>query len=100
MFRCDKQCNERSLSYWQLASVVNNEGEKSYTTNLCQKCFNKHLKEKGEKATDICAVESSCGEKSVPWKDLEDDVKRTICTWDVGIRLLRKSKSKKVSRAG
>ena len=27
MFRCDKQCSEKSLSYWQLASV------ESYTTD-------------------------------------------------------------------
>ena len=49
MFRCDKQCSEKSLSYWQLASVVINEGEESYTTNSCQKCFNNSLKAKGEK---------------------------------------------------
>ena len=29
MFRCHKQCSEKSLSYWQLASVVINEGEES-----------------------------------------------------------------------
>ena len=49
IFRCDKQCSEKSLSYWQLASVMINEGEESYTTNLCQKCFNNVLKAKGEK---------------------------------------------------
>ena len=37
MFRCDNQCSERTLSCWQLASVVVQEGEESYTTNLCQK---------------------------------------------------------------
>ena len=26
LFRCDKQCSEKTLSYWQLASVVVNEG--------------------------------------------------------------------------
>ena len=36
MFRCDKPCSEKSLSYRQLASVVIYEGE-SYTTNVCQK---------------------------------------------------------------
>ena len=48
MFRCDKQCSEKSLSYWQLTSVVINEGEESYTTNLCQKCFDNSLMAKGE----------------------------------------------------
>ena len=28
--------------------VVIIEGEESYTTNLCQKCFNKYVKAKGE----------------------------------------------------
>ena len=30
------------------ASVVLNEGGEAYTTNLCQKCFSKHLQAKGE----------------------------------------------------
>ena len=48
LFRCDRQCSEKILSYWQLASVVVNEGDEAYTTNLCQMCFNKHLQAKGE----------------------------------------------------
>ena len=48
MFRCDKQCSQKTLSFWQLASVVMNEGDKAFTTNLCQMCFNKHLQAKGE----------------------------------------------------
>ena len=48
LFRCDKQCSEKTLSYWQLASVVVNEGDEAYTTNLCQRCFNKHLQAEGE----------------------------------------------------
>ena len=38
-----------------------------------------------EKNTDICAVETGCREIGEPWKDLENDGRRTICTWDVGI---------------
>ena len=48
LFRCDNQCSEKTLSCWQLASVVHNEGNEAHTTNLCQKCFNKHLQAKGE----------------------------------------------------
>ena len=48
LFRCDNQCSEKTLSYWQLASVVINEGEESHTTNICQMCFNNSLKAKGE----------------------------------------------------
>ena len=32
MFRCDKQCCDNSLSCWQLASVVVNEGEECAST--------------------------------------------------------------------
>ena len=49
LFRGDNQCSEKTLSCWQLVSVVLNEGGESYTINLCQKCFNKHLQAKGEK---------------------------------------------------
>ena len=38
MFRCDNQCNGKTLSFWQLASVVIKEGEESCTANACQKC--------------------------------------------------------------
>ena len=66
-----------TLSYWQLASVVINDGEESYTTNLCQKCFNKHLQAK-RKTDDKCAVKTGCGEEGVPWKDLENDGKNRL----------------------
>ena len=51
IFRCDNQCSEKkkTFSFWQLASVVLQEGEESCTTNLCQECYNDSLKAKGEK---------------------------------------------------
>ena len=49
MFRFDIQCSEKTFSFWQLASVVIQEGEESYTTNMYQKCYNDSLKAKGEK---------------------------------------------------
>ena len=33
LFRCDNQCSEKTLSHWQLASVVVNEGDEACTTN-------------------------------------------------------------------
>ena len=39
-------------------------------------------------------------EKCVPRKDVENDLKRTICTWDVGIFSPRKKQSEEFSRAG
>ena len=32
LFRCDNQCSEKTLSFWQLSSVVIKVGEESYTT--------------------------------------------------------------------
>ena len=49
LFRCDHQCSEKTLSFGQFASVVIKEGEESYTTNLCQQCYNKSLEAKGDK---------------------------------------------------
>ena len=48
LFRRDKQCREKTLSCWRLASVVVNEGDEAYTTNLRQKCFSQHLQAIGE----------------------------------------------------
>ena len=50
LYRCDRQCSEKNLSNRQLASVVVNGGDEAYTTNLCQKCFYKHLQAKGEES--------------------------------------------------
>ena len=49
LFHCDNQCSEKTVSFWQFASLVVKEGEESYTTNVCQQCYNKHLEEKEEK---------------------------------------------------
>ena len=48
LFRGDNQHRERTLSFWQFASVVK-EGEESYTTNLCQRCHNKSREGTGDK---------------------------------------------------
>ena len=49
LFRCDNRCSEKQFSFWQFASVVIQEGEESYTTNLCQQCYNKSLVARGDK---------------------------------------------------
>ena len=49
LFLCDNQCSKKTLSYWQLASVLVNEGDEAYTIKLCQKCFSKHLQATGDK---------------------------------------------------
>ena len=42
MFWCDNRCSDKALSFWQLVSVVE-DGEESYTANLCQQCYNEKL---------------------------------------------------------
>ena len=100
LFRCHKQCSEKTLSCWQLAAVVLNEGDEAYTTNLCQKCFNKHPQAKGEMPLTNGAVETGGGKGAVSWKNVENDGERTISAWDVGIFSPRKKTSKEVSAPG
>ena len=44
MFWCDNQCSGKALRFWQFCSVVVEDGEESYTANLCQQCYNESLK--------------------------------------------------------
>ena len=83
MFRCDNQCSAKTISFWQLASVVIQEGEESYTTNLRQKCCNDSLKAKKGKHSQNGSGDSS-REKSAPWKALENDGKRRLRARKVG----------------
>ena len=57
---------------------------KQYTTNLCQKCFCKHLQEKRRRTTDKCDVEAGCGKEGVSWKNVENDGERAVSARDVG----------------
>ena len=70
LFRCDKQCSEKTLSNWQLASVVLNEGDEAYTTRLCQKCVNTPSGKRRKTAVK-CAVETCSGKECVSRKNVE-----------------------------
>ena len=78
------RCSEKTLSYWQhgIGTWMNEGDMKSFTTNLCQKCFNMTLAGKRRKATDKCEVEAGCGKEGVSGKNVENDGKRTIPAWD------------------
>ena len=90
MFRCDNQCSEKTLSFWQLASVVIKEGQ-----------FTTILRRQKEKTTDKLAVERVCGEKGAPWKALEYDGGKNHVHEKCGnIFAKTEKKSKKVSRGG
>ena len=49
LFLLANRCSEKALSFWQFASVVIEEGEESYTTNLCQQRCNTILVAEGDK---------------------------------------------------
>ena len=57
-------------------SVVKKEGEESYTTNLCQQCYNKSMVAIGDETIDNVAVVRVCGEKDASWKVMENVGKR------------------------
>ena len=62
MFRCDKQCSEKSLSYWQLASV------ESYTTDptgvpSVRRCVKASKENIGKKYIFVQRNEWDCGRK-------------------------------------
>ena len=43
MFLCDNQFSDKTLRFWQFASVVVEDGEEPYRANLCQQCYNESL---------------------------------------------------------
>ena len=90
LFRCDNQCSEKTLSFWQLASVVIQEGEESDTTNLRQKCYNQSLKAKGDEPLIRWQWHEFVERKGASWKVLENDGKRSIRARNAGILLPRK----------
>ena len=86
LFRCDKRCSEKALSFCQFASDVKKEGEESYTTNLCQQCNNKILVARGDKPSTMwqwCEVV----EKKASRKVMENAGERPVHMRNVGVSL-------------
>ena len=48
MFWCDNRCSDKALRFWQFASVVIDEVDKTPTINLCQQCHSERLTAKSE----------------------------------------------------
>ena len=82
LFRGDNQCSEKTIRFWQFASVVIREGEESYTTNLCQQCYKKSLEAKCKPLTKWQWYEFT-EKKGASWKAVANDGKRTIHTRNV-----------------
>ena len=47
MLWCDNRCRDKALRFWQLASVVVDDGEEVRTVNLCPLCYNESLTARG-----------------------------------------------------
>ena len=45
---CDNRCSEKFIRYWQIASMVVEEGGEARTINLCQQCYNENLVQQGK----------------------------------------------------
>ena len=83
-----RQTMQRKDPQLLAAGVVVNEGDEACTTNLCQKCFNKHLQAKGEEPLTNVKWRQVVEKEGVSGKNVENDGKRTISAWDVGTFLL------------
>ena len=88
LFRCGKHCSEKTLSHWQLASVVMNEGDMKHTRLTCVRRVSMNAYRQKEKTAVECAVETGSGKEGVSWKNVENDGERTISALDVGAFLL------------
>ena len=77
-FRCDNRCSEKTLSFWQFASVVMKEGEESYTTHLSQQCCNESLVARGDKPLTKWQWYEFVQKIGASWKVMENDWKRTV----------------------
>ena len=75
IYWCDNRCSEKAVWYWQIASMVVEEGGEAHTINLCQQCCNEQLvSAAGEGAAEIVAMESG-EEGSASRENLESDGK-------------------------
>ena len=45
---CDNRCSEKAVRYWQIASVLVEEGVEAHTVNVCQQCYNEQLVQQGK----------------------------------------------------
>ena len=43
IYWCDHRCSEKAIRYWQIASIVVEEGGEARTINLRQQCYNEKL---------------------------------------------------------
>ena len=95
MFWCDTRCSDKAVSFWQLASVVVEDGEECNTANLCQQCNNKKLVANGGAPSKKWQWYAVVEEKAHPgrlWSMLGE---RPVHTRNVGVFSCERLKAKK-----
>ena len=77
--------SEKAIRYWQIASMVVEEGGEAHTINLCQQCYSAKLMQQGKQPLNLWQWERDSGEEGATRKDLESDGKRTISARNVRV---------------
>ena len=48
VYWCDNRCSEKAIRYWQIASIIDEEGGEAHTIILCQQGYNEKLAQQGK----------------------------------------------------
>ena len=73
---CDNRCSENAARYWQIASVVVDEGGEVHTINLRQQCYNEQMVQQGKprlKSWQWRAVAERKVHRGRIWKAMENE---------------------------
>ena len=54
---------KKPSGYWQIASMVTEEGGEARAINLCKRCYNAKLGSAGQAVTKVEGMERGCGKK-------------------------------------
>ena len=66
---------KKAVRYWQIVSMVIEEGGEACTVNLCQQCCNEQFGAARQAAAEIVAMEKEWRRRSASWKAMEGDGK-------------------------
>ena len=70
VYWCDSPCSEKATKYWQIASMVIEEGGEAHTIILRQQCYNEKLAQQGKQPLKLWQWRRVVGNK-----DMEGDGK-------------------------
>ena len=82
---CDNRCSEKAVRYWQIASMVVEEGGEHHTIGLCQQGYNEQFVQQGKPRLKVWQWKGVVEKENASWKDLESGGKWATYTWNVGV---------------